>query len=229
MAMPFVQESLYAAPQPGEKTPTFYHNTQKNMLCFSLIHLHVFNPTNMSFEKPFTWLCILSSCCKHPSGTSKSNLMQYQSNLIIVFYYLTYLLSFFSVLQLCSCSTTVWRSTCGRGVSPSRPRARPRPGAAGTARGGAPCRRRCSTAKVGGSRQMRTWKGLLVVCVCVFKNNVLTLLCIPEMNPRRPPQAYLIHEGSEPLTFTNVFPRWEKSPGPHIQVGPPLSHDQFIM
>ncbi|KAI3359141.1 hypothetical protein L3Q82_002674 [Scortum barcoo] len=33
-----------------------------------------------------------------------------------------------------------------------------------------------------------------------------------EMNPRRPPQAYLIFEGSEPLTFTNVFPRWEKSP-----------------
>ncbi|KAF7225870.1 supervillin isoform X2 [Nothobranchius furzeri] len=30
-----------------------------------------------------------------------------------------------------------------------------------------------------------------------------------EMNPRRPPQAYLIFEGSEPLTFTNVFPRWE--------------------
>ncbi|XP_027141350.1 supervillin isoform X3 [Larimichthys crocea] len=38
-----------------------------------------------------------------------------------------------------------------------------------------------------------------------------------EMNPRRPPQAYLIFEGSEPLTFTNVFPRWEKSLGPHTQ------------
>ncbi|XP_030263423.1 supervillin isoform X5 [Sparus aurata] len=38
-----------------------------------------------------------------------------------------------------------------------------------------------------------------------------------EMNPRRPPQAYLIFEGSEPLTFTNVFPHWEKSPGPHTQ------------
>ncbi|XP_056871307.1 supervillin isoform X4 [Takifugu flavidus] len=33
-----------------------------------------------------------------------------------------------------------------------------------------------------------------------------------EMNPRRPPRAYLICEGSEPLTFTNVFPRWERSP-----------------
>ncbi|XP_060921260.1 supervillin isoform X2 [Labrus mixtus] len=32
-----------------------------------------------------------------------------------------------------------------------------------------------------------------------------------EMNPRRPPQAYLILEGAEPLTFTNVFPRWERS------------------
>lgn len=38
-----------------------------------------------------------------------------------------------------------------------------------------------------------------------------------EMNPRRPPQAYLIFEGSEPLTFTNVFPCWERSLGPHTQ------------
>uniref|UniRef100_G3P4L1 Supervillin c n=1 Tax=Gasterosteus aculeatus aculeatus TaxID=481459 RepID=G3P4L1_GASAC len=36
-----------------------------------------------------------------------------------------------------------------------------------------------------------------------------------EMNPRRPPQAYLIFEGLEPLTFTNVFPRWERSLRPH--------------
>ncbi|XP_054463467.1 supervillin [Anoplopoma fimbria] len=38
-----------------------------------------------------------------------------------------------------------------------------------------------------------------------------------EMNPRRPPQAYLIFEGREPLTFTNVFPRWERSLGPPTQ------------
>ncbi|KAK5884687.1 hypothetical protein CesoFtcFv8_018484 [Champsocephalus esox] len=38
-----------------------------------------------------------------------------------------------------------------------------------------------------------------------------------EMNPRRPPQAYLIVEGLEPLTFTNVFPHWEKSLGLHPQ------------
>ncbi|XP_041673238.1 supervillin isoform X3 [Cheilinus undulatus] len=38
-----------------------------------------------------------------------------------------------------------------------------------------------------------------------------------EMNPRRPPQGYLIFEGSEPLTFTNVFPRWESSLGAHMQ------------
>ncbi|KAM4530110.1 supervillin [Odontesthes bonariensis] len=38
-----------------------------------------------------------------------------------------------------------------------------------------------------------------------------------ELNPRRPPLAYLIFEGSEPLTFTNVFPRWERSLGPHTQ------------
>ncbi|KAL0992477.1 hypothetical protein UPYG_G00093840 [Umbra pygmaea] len=31
-----------------------------------------------------------------------------------------------------------------------------------------------------------------------------------ERNPRRPSQAYLIQDGDEPFTFTNVFPRWEK-------------------
>ncbi|MBN3296526.1 SVIL protein, partial [Amia calva] len=30
-----------------------------------------------------------------------------------------------------------------------------------------------------------------------------------EKNPRRPPRAYLIHAGAEPLTFTNIFPKWE--------------------
>ncbi|XP_056310001.1 supervillin isoform X4 [Danio aesculapii] len=30
-----------------------------------------------------------------------------------------------------------------------------------------------------------------------------------ERNPRRPPIAYLIDEGAEPLTFTNIFPSWE--------------------
>ncbi|CAL8274407.1 unnamed protein product [Lota lota] len=33
-----------------------------------------------------------------------------------------------------------------------------------------------------------------------------------ELNPRRPPMAYLISEGTEPLTFTNVFPHWERRP-----------------
>uniref|UniRef100_UPI00398F1294 supervillin-like isoform X4 n=1 Tax=Pristiophorus japonicus TaxID=55135 RepID=UPI00398F1294 len=30
-----------------------------------------------------------------------------------------------------------------------------------------------------------------------------------ERNPKRPPRAYLVHAGAEPLTFTNIFPRWE--------------------
>ncbi|XP_070957622.1 supervillin-like isoform X6 [Oncorhynchus clarkii lewisi] len=38
-----------------------------------------------------------------------------------------------------------------------------------------------------------------------------------ERNPRRPLQAYLIQDGAEPLTFTNVFPRWEKRPTPITQ------------
>lgn len=39
-----------------------------------------------------------------------------------------------------------------------------------------------------------------------------------EVNPRRPPHAYLILEGSEPLTFTNVFPRWERKQAALAQV-----------
>ncbi|KAM9837452.1 supervillin-like [Aulostomus maculatus] len=31
-----------------------------------------------------------------------------------------------------------------------------------------------------------------------------------EKNPRRPPQAYLVLAGCEPLTFTNIFPYWQK-------------------
>ncbi|MEQ2189688.1 hypothetical protein GOODEAATRI_027837, partial [Goodea atripinnis] len=33
----------------------------------------------------------------------------------------------------------------------------------------------------------------------------------PEKNPRRPPLAYLVLAGFEPLTFTNIFPYWEKN------------------
>nr|XP_046232805.1 supervillin [Scatophagus argus] len=33
-----------------------------------------------------------------------------------------------------------------------------------------------------------------------------------EKNPRRPPLAYLILAGCEPLTFTNIFPYWERDP-----------------
>ncbi|MEQ2189300.1 hypothetical protein GOODEAATRI_024038 [Goodea atripinnis] len=31
----------------------------------------------------------------------------------------------------------------------------------------------------------------------------------PEKNEKKPPKAYLIHAGLEPLTFTNMFPCWE--------------------
>ncbi|KAK3519714.1 hypothetical protein QTP70_002670 [Hemibagrus guttatus] len=31
-----------------------------------------------------------------------------------------------------------------------------------------------------------------------------------ERNPRRPPMAYFLEEGAEPLTFTNIFPSWER-------------------
>ncbi|XP_061561650.1 supervillin [Phycodurus eques] len=34
-----------------------------------------------------------------------------------------------------------------------------------------------------------------------------------EKSSRRPPQAYLVMAGCEPLTFTNIFPYWNKDPG----------------
>ncbi|KAG9350075.1 hypothetical protein JZ751_026428 [Albula glossodonta] len=38
-----------------------------------------------------------------------------------------------------------------------------------------------------------------------------------EKNQRRPPQAYLILAGAEPLTFTNIFPYWERDPNIKLQ------------
>lgn len=48
----------------------------------------------------------------------------------------------------------------------------------------------------------------------------MTFLCLffIEKNSRRPPQAYLILAGAEPLTFTNIFPYWEKNPNIKVQV-----------
>uniref|UniRef100_A0A6Q2WT51 HP domain-containing protein n=1 Tax=Esox lucius TaxID=8010 RepID=A0A6Q2WT51_ESOLU len=41
-----------------------------------------------------------------------------------------------------------------------------------------------------------------------------------EKNSRRPPQAYLVLAGSEPLTFTNIFPYWERDPSiiPQVKI-----------
>ncbi|XP_061665830.1 supervillin isoform X2 [Syngnathoides biaculeatus] len=38
------------------------------------------------------------------------------------------------------------------------------------------------------------------------------LLYCKEKSTRRPPQAYLVTAGCEPLTFTNIFPYWKKDP-----------------
>ncbi|KAJ8364476.1 hypothetical protein SKAU_G00133070 [Synaphobranchus kaupii] len=38
-----------------------------------------------------------------------------------------------------------------------------------------------------------------------------------EKNQRRPPQAYLTLAGAEPLTFTNIFPYWERDPNIKLQ------------
>ncbi|KAK7122880.1 hypothetical protein R3I94_019855 [Phoxinus phoxinus] len=45
-----------------------------------------------------------------------------------------------------------------------------------------------------------------------------TLQYCQEKNSRRPPQAYLILAGAEPLTFTNIFPYWEKDTNIKVQV-----------
>ncbi|XP_072522857.1 supervillin [Salminus brasiliensis] len=44
-----------------------------------------------------------------------------------------------------------------------------------------------------------------------------TLQYCKAKNSRRPPQAYLILAGAEPLTFTNIFPCWEKDPSVRVQ------------
>ncbi|KAF7705184.1 supervillin [Silurus meridionalis] len=44
-----------------------------------------------------------------------------------------------------------------------------------------------------------------------------TLQYCKAKNSRRPPPAYLILAGAEPLTFTNIFPYWEKDPSIPVQ------------
>ncbi|XP_076856294.1 supervillin isoform X2 [Brachyhypopomus gauderio] len=44
-----------------------------------------------------------------------------------------------------------------------------------------------------------------------------TLQYCKAKNSKRPPQAYLILAGAEPLTFTNIFPYWEKDPSIRVQ------------
>ncbi|KAF4085204.1 hypothetical protein AMELA_G00114930 [Ameiurus melas] len=44
-----------------------------------------------------------------------------------------------------------------------------------------------------------------------------TLQYCKAKNSRRPPPAYLILAGAEPLTFTNIFPYWEKDPSIRVQ------------
>ncbi|XP_060795764.1 supervillin isoform X2 [Neoarius graeffei] len=44
-----------------------------------------------------------------------------------------------------------------------------------------------------------------------------TLQYCKAKNTRRPPPAYLILAGAEPLTFTNIFPYWEKDPSIRVQ------------
>ncbi|XP_058270254.1 supervillin isoform X3 [Hemibagrus wyckioides] len=52
-----------------------------------------------------------------------------------------------------------------------------------------------------------------------------------ERNPRRPPMAYFLEEGAEPLTFTNVFPSWERrvTQAPSVQKKLTLVQDALAL
>ncbi|KAF5903216.1 supervillin-like isoform X5, partial [Clarias magur] len=52
-----------------------------------------------------------------------------------------------------------------------------------------------------------------------------------ERNPRRPPMAYYLEEGAEPLTFTNVFPSWERrvTQAPSVQKKLTLVQDALAL
>lgn len=56
------------------------------------------------------------------------------------------------------------------------------------------------------------------VCFAVLCNKEGFCVCSSGRNSRRPPQAYLILAGAEPLTFTNIFPYWEKKSDIKVQV-----------
>lgn len=203
-----------------------------------------------------------------------------------------YLITSLFLLQPCFCSTTVWRCICGRAGSLKTHSAPDLRKCAGTARGSAPWKLCCSTAKVRGHTKA-FWTFYLKFCnilhkyfIIIFKykkrreikerghknlqitdftltvescrndfrsnvfvwvmlflckvSNILYLnvrslfwlmfsFCFSiqhwptEKNPRRPPLAYLILAGCEPLTFTNIFPYWEKDPNIASKVGDGLS------
>ncbi|XP_069761099.1 supervillin-like isoform X3 [Narcine bancroftii] len=50
-----------------------------------------------------------------------------------------------------------------------------------------------------------------------------------EKNPKRPPKAYMVHAGSEPLTFTNIFPRWEYNMENVQQVGKDITNKVLLV
>lgn len=46
-------------------------------------------------------------------------------------------------------------------------------------------------------------------CFSILKLNKHFWFAATDKNGKKPPKAYLIHAGLEPLTFTNMFPSWE--------------------
>ena len=62
---------------------------------------------------------------------------------------------------------------------------------------------------------------LINIIDCLHCAHLSLSSCVfTEKNPRRPPLAYLVMAGCEPLTFTNIFPYWEKDPS----VAPPVGY-----
>lgn len=178
MAMPFLQEKLYSAQQPGEPLA--------------------------SSRSPAT--------CSSAAAVETNQVR---------------------LLQPCSCWTTTWRSTCGRAGSPTTRSAPARPRSAGTTSANAPWRQCCSTAKVETeveSAQLVSLESLVALTPHVkqvplqpagtlLSNYSCLCFMSTEKNPRRPPLAYLVQAGYEPLTFTNIFPYWVKDSSVTSKVG----------
>lgn len=125
-------------------------------------------------------------------------------------------------VQHCSWWTTTMKCIYGRagGLRPARAPAQPE--SAGIRTGSVPWKLYYSTVKVlhlSKDDYVHVSAVTTRTSSCVVGNHISLCffiktdydLCLgaTEKNENKPPKAYLIHAGLEPLTFTNMFPCWE--------------------